>query len=233
MPDQIQPTEINGSDDLMSRWQDLVDLLAAVANVPAALIMRAHASEIEVFCASRSPGNPYKEGERAPFSPECGLYCETVVRKRQRLLVPNALTDTEWEKNPDIALNMISYLGLPLLYPDGKIFGTICVLDSQENSYTDLVERCLVQFCGLLESHLALLVKNHDLTNALNEIKTLRGLIPICVFCKGVRNEKGYWDRIENYLTAHTEAELTHTFCDRCAEKHYPEYFPDPKKPLE
>ena len=128
MSGQIHSAEISGINDLMSQWQDVVDLLAVVANVPAALIMRVHSSEIEVLRASRSPGNPYKEGERAPFSRECGLYCEAVLRERRRLLVPNALADPEWEKNPDIALNMISYLGLPLLYPDGKLFGTICVL---------------------------------------------------------------------------------------------------------
>ena len=57
------------------------------------------------------------------------------------------------------------------------------------------------------------------------EIKTIRGFIPICVHCKGIRNETGYWERVESYLTAHTEAELTHTFCDRCAEQHYSEFF--------
>ena len=112
------------------------------------------------------------------------------------------------------------------------LLNCICVLDSEENSYTELVEQCLVQFCGLVESHLALLFKNHELTNTLDEIKTLRGFIPICVFCKGIRNEKGYWEQIERYLTAHTDAELTHTFCDSCAEQHYPEYFSAEKQTL-
>ncbi len=226
MCDQIHSSEIIVTDDLMSRWQSVVDLLAVVANVPAALIMRFHPAEIEVLRASRSPGNRYEDGERAPFFRECGLYCETVLRERRRLLVPNALADTDWEKNPDIELNMISYLGLPLLFPCGEPFGTICVLDSKENAYDDLVEGCLAQFRALVESHLALLVRNQELTKALGEIKTLRGFIPICVFCKGIRSDKGYWERIESYLTEHTEAEFTHTFCDSCAEQHYPEFFP-------
>jgi len=225
MRNPIHSSEISVTDDLMSRWQDLVDLLAVVADVPAALIMRLHLSDIEVLRASRSPGNPFEGAERTLLDQEYGLYCETVLRERRRLLVPDARVDSRWEKNPDTEMNMISYLGVPLLFPSGEPFGTICVLDSKENTYDDLVEGCLAQFRALVESHLALLVRNQELTKALGEIKTLRGFIPICVFCKGIRSEEGYWERLESYLRVHTEADFTHTFCDRCSEKHYPEYF--------
>ncbi len=57
------------------------------------------------------------------------------------------------------------------------------------------------------------------------EIKTLRGIIPICSFCKKIRNDKGYWDQVEVYVKGHTHADFSHSFCPECAKKHYPEYF--------
>lgn len=55
------------------------------------------------------------------------------------------------------------------------------------------------------------------------EIKTLRGLIPICSFCKKTRDEKGYWEDIELYISKCTDAEFTHGVCPKCVSKHYPE----------
>jgi integral membrane sensor domain MASE1 len=60
-----------------------------------------------------------------------------------------------------------------------------------------------------------------ELQRALHEIKTLRGLIPVCSHCKKIRNDMGAWERFEAYLSAHTEAEFTHGFCPDCSEKLY------------
>ncbi|MDO9264288.1 MAG: hypothetical protein Q7U02_10010 [Desulfosalsimonadaceae bacterium] len=60
-----------------------------------------------------------------------------------------------------------------------------------------------------------------ELKQALSEVKTLRGLIPICAMCKNIRDDKGYWNRIESYVSAHSEAEFTHSICPDCMKKHY------------
>jgi hypothetical protein len=54
---------------------------------------------------------------------------------------------------------------------------------------------------------------------AVRELKVLSGLLPICAWCKKVRDDKGYWNRIEAYLSARTEAEFTHGICPECDEK--------------
>ncbi len=59
-----------------------------------------------------------------------------------------------------------------------------------------------------------------DLTTAIDEIKTLRGILPICSYCKKIRNDKGAWDRIEAYISYHSEAEFTHGICPECYKKH-------------
>jgi GAF domain-containing protein len=99
-----------------------------------------------------SNGNPYERDELAPLN--TGLYCETVIKTRQSLLVPDALRDAEWKSNPDIKLGMISYLGFPVTWPDGQIFGTICVLDRKENSYSDLYRKLVLQCRDVLEADL-------------------------------------------------------------------------------
>ena len=62
------------------------------------------------------------------------------------------------------------------------------------------------------------------LQNALEEVKTLRGIIPICANCKQVRDDKGYWSEVEKYVSDHTDAEFSHGICPNCMKKLYPEF---------
>ncbi len=63
-----------------------------------------------------------------------------------------------------------------------------------------------------------------ELQNALGEVKTLSGLIPICAHCKKIRDDSGYWNRLETYIEARSEADFSHGICPECAEKLYPEF---------
>jgi GAF domain-containing protein len=62
-----------------------------------------------------------------------------------------------------------------------------------------------------------------DLENALSEIKTLQGLIPICMVCKNIRNDQGAWDQLEKYITEHSDARFTHGICPDCLKEHMDE----------
>ena len=59
---------------------------------------------------------------------------------------------------------------------------------------------------------------------ALAQVKTLSGLIPICAGCKQIRDDEGYWKRVEDYLSSHTEARFSHGMCPSCLENLYPEF---------
>ena len=63
-----------------------------------------------------------------------------------------------------------------------------------------------------------------DLTEALSEVKKLSGMLPICASCKKIRDDKGYWNRIESYIGDHSEAEFSHGICPDCSKKLYPEF---------
>lgn len=62
-----------------------------------------------------------------------------------------------------------------------------------------------------------------DLQNAMSQIKTLSGLLPICAHCKKIRDDKGYWHAVEEYIHEHSEADFSHSICPDCLEKYYPE----------
>ncbi|MBW1768638.1 MAG: hypothetical protein JRJ65_16530, partial [Deltaproteobacteria bacterium] len=77
----------------------------------------------------------------------------------------------------------------------------------------------------VLKAEKVLLDKNIELQKALDEIKTLRGIIPICSHCKQIRDDEGMWKKIEEYIHAHSEASFSHSICPDCMRKHYPEQY--------
>ncbi len=156
-------------EDYLRKWQETINVLARTFNVPAGLIMRVLPEEIEVLVSSQSEGNPYESGERAKL--DTGLYCETVMATRAPLHVPNALKDPQWRSNPDIKLNMTSYQGMPLIWPDGSVFGTVCVLDQKELKSSNDYVQLLKQFRQIIEGDFQLLERNVKLQDALRNLE--------------------------------------------------------------
>jgi anti-sigma regulatory factor (Ser/Thr protein kinase) len=157
-------------DATLKKWQVLIDTLARIINVPSALIMRLNKDNIEVFLKSNTKGNPYKENEKVDLV--YGLYCENVIGKQQQLIVPNAKKSKVWRKNnPDVDINMISYLGVPINWPDGECFGTVCVLDNKENKYSKDFAHLINQMKLHIELDLQTLLQNLEL-HELNEVKS-------------------------------------------------------------
>ena len=64
-----------------------------------------------------------------------------------------------------------------------------------------------------------------ELKNALNEVKKLSGLLPICASCKKIRDDRGYWNQIESYIRDRSEADFSHSICPECAERLYHRYY--------
>jgi len=222
--------EIEVPAKMLEDWQDIANILAQMLGIPSALIMRFIDPLIEVFVSSNSKENPYHPGEKETLFGS-GLYCETVIQTQDKLLVPDALADANWKNNPDAKIGMISYLGYPILLPNKKPFGTICVLDNKVNEYSITTEGLMLKFRTLIESHLEIIYmnqilgdKNKQLKDYLMELQALRGLIPICANCKSIRDKQDNWHPIEHYLIKHPEADFSHGICPNCMEELYPEY---------
>jgi hypothetical protein len=62
------------------------------------------------------------------------------------------------------------------------------------------------------------------------EVKALHGLLPICSYCKKIRDHQGYWQQVERYIAARTEADFTHGLCPDCGSKHFPDMVADPSR---
>jgi hypothetical protein len=77
--------------EIVQKWQEIVNIIAEIIHVPSALVMKVEPPNIKVFVSSESNGNPYEKDELAPLN--TGLYCETVMKTRQSLLVPDAVRD--------------------------------------------------------------------------------------------------------------------------------------------
>ena len=62
-----------------------------------------------------------------------------------------------------------------------------------------------------------------QLEQSMEKIKVLSGIIPICMHCKQIRDDKGYWNKLEEFISKHSDALFSHSVCDTCLEKYYPE----------
>jgi hypothetical protein len=67
------------------------------------------------------------------------------------------------------------------------------------------------------------------LKEALENIKTLEGLLPMCANCKNIRDDNGYWQQVEIYIRQHSKAEFSHSICPKCARQLYPDLFNEAK----
>jgi len=98
---KINSEELTISDDLIQKWQKIVNTIAQIIDVPTALIMKVEPPYLEVICSNLSSENPYKIGEKQNW---VGHYSKHVIISKKMLLVPNAIKDRQWDGNPDIKL---------------------------------------------------------------------------------------------------------------------------------
>ena len=112
---------------------------------------------------------------------------------------------------PDGEFTFIT-LKFPIHDFDGKVYavGGFC---------TDITER------RKIEQEKENLIQR--LQQALEEVKTLRGIIPICSFCKKIRDDQGYWSQVETYVGQRTGADFSHSLCPACIKEHYPDLLDD------
>jgi c-di-GMP phosphodiesterase len=145
------------SELTVAKWQRMVDLIADLAKVPASLIMNTTGAHHAVYVANRSDAHPYTVGQAFDLNEK--LYCFGVLQNDGELCVEDALCDPRWHDNQDLDHGMTFYIGLPVKWPDGTVFGTICVLDRRRNKRALVFRTGLEEFSRIVEDDLALLVE--------------------------------------------------------------------------
>jgi len=152
-------------ESVQEKWQQIVDLVARIMDVPTGLLTRFTRENLEIFLASDTEGNPYGRDDKDSLG--IGMFCETVAARREEMLVQNTEDTPYWKNNPHAGLGMRSYMGIPIMWADGEIFGTFCMLNSQPNRFTQDFKQLLHHFKELIEQDLKNIQKNHELQNEL------------------------------------------------------------------
>jgi len=99
--------------------------------------------------------------------------------------------------------------------------GSLCVVDHRPRTLTPEQREALQALGRLVISQMEFRRVSADLADSLTDLKTLRGLVPICAHCKVVRNDAGFWESVETYVTAHSDAKFGHGVCPACMKLHY------------
>jgi hypothetical protein len=207
------------TEDVLKEWQNLLNEVAEIFRVPAGLITRVDAKEIEILLSSESEDNPYMAAYTTHY-PDSGWYCERTLKNKGLNLIPNALLDPEWKDNPAaVGLHMISYVGMPIERPDGGEFGTVCFLDNKENAHNDLHIRLVHQTKRMIELSLRIVFDKEEIDLRDRLLDGLSKIYPICSYCKKVREETGEWVSVEKYVRDVSGAEPSHGICPQCYER--------------
>jgi hypothetical protein len=119
-----------------------------------------------------------------------------------------------WSSKKEASLVIAAATGCTVLCIVGFFFASSGVL------WIGVVNRAIAIFMIWVTAILSLARKQAE-----EETKILRGLLPICSYCKKVRDDKGYWKQIEVYIAANSQADFTHGLCPECSVRHYPEVF--------
>jgi PAS domain S-box-containing protein len=169
--------------DVLRKWQRIVDLLASIVRVPSAVVCKLEPPDYthyRIVANSSGEANPFRMEET--FSMDIGTFCETVIKTREPLLVADARVDDQWKSAPELQVGMVSYLGFPVAWPDGRMFGTICVLDDRANRYSDAYQELLVHCRDVLESDLQTLTRlDSELKDQRAQLSELFARVPDAV----------------------------------------------------
>ncbi|WP_160143038.1 HD domain-containing phosphohydrolase [Halanaerobium hydrogeniformans] len=140
-----------------AKWQKILNILVKTADSSDALITRFDPPFLDVFKASENIENIFKEGMRVKVS---GHYCYDVIKNDKKIMIVNALENKKWKDYTDAQSGFNAYLGYPLKWPDGKIFGTLCIHYKKAHSFSEQTQEVMGEFKELIESQLEIIDKN-------------------------------------------------------------------------
>jgi len=224
------------------RFDDLTRLAAYICDAPISLISLV--DEDRQWFKSRK-GVELCQTERKD------AICAHAIMSPDLFIVPDASQDPRFATNPLVvgAMHVRFYAGAPLTAPNGHHLGALCVMDrvSRHLSHEQLDALCILSRQvmaqvvfgkNLSDLRTALDARDYleddmqeliqELTKAGATIHTLKGLVPICSWCKKVRNDQGYWEKVEAYIAQTVGIDITSSICPECLQKNFGEVVPPP-----
>jgi GAF domain-containing protein len=200
-------------------YDDITALAAYICEVPIAVISLVDESR-QWFKS--------KHGLTEVETPRDVAFCAHAILQTEPMIVQDALKDTRFAdsalvtRSPHIRF----YAGFPLATPEGLALGMLCAIDRKPRQLSAEQHHAMQALARQVMALLELRRVSAGLAEALEKVKTLRGLLPICAWCKRIRDDKGYWSQVEKYIHEHTGADFTHGICPECLEKQRPKKQP-------
>ena len=143
---------------------------------------------------------------------QAGIWADSI-----RLRIPVVHNDYQnmYDKKgyPEGHFQVIRHLSVPIF--DSEKIVAVAGVGNKETPYDDSDLRQTMLF---MNSMWAILKQK----KTLKEIKILRGILPLCSFCKKIRDDKGYWEQVDIYIHKHSQADISHSICPECMKEHYP-----------
>jgi GAF domain-containing protein len=196
-------------------YDDITALAAYLCDVPIAMISLVDTSR-QWFKS--------KLGLNQQETPRDVAFCAHAILQTEPLIVRDALKDARFadsalvRREPHIRF----YAGFPLATPEGLALGTLCAIDRRPRLLSASQKTAMQALSRQVMALLELRRVSARMAEALENVKTLHGLLPICAWCKRIRDDKGYWSQVEAYVHEHTGADFTHGICPDCLEQQRP-----------
>jgi len=193
-------------------YDDITTLAAHICGVPVAMISLV--DEVRQWFKSKVGVDQQQTSREVAF-------CAHAILENKPFIVRDATKDKRFADNALVTgePHIRFYAGIPLINPEGLALGTLCVIDHQPRRLSAEQQKALQ---ALSRQVMALLEFRRILTHlaeTLDHVKQLQALLPICAWCKRVRDDEGYWNQVETYFHDHTGADFTHGICPECLKK--------------
>ena len=193
-------------------YDDITALAAHICGVPITMISLV--DEVRQWFKSRV-------GIEREQTPRETAFCAHAILQHEPFVVRDATKDRRFAGN-DLVMgepHIRFYAGFPLVNPEGFALGTLCVIDRKPHRLSagqELAMQALArQVMVLLESRRVSI----NLAEALEHVKMLQGMLPICAWCKRIRDDAGYWAEVEAYFHEQTGLDFSHGICPDCLKK--------------
>ncbi len=197
-------------------YDDITAIAAFICDVPIALICLVDAKR-QWF--KSKIGLDISETERDIS------FCTHAILDSRIMIIHDAQRDERFVNNPLVTRvkGIRFYAGVPLVTPDGHSIGTLCVVDYQPRELTEKQIEMLNALSRQVVMQLEQKRISTQLAEALDKIELMEGLTPICSYCKGIRDDEGYWSTVEKFIQHYSDVTFSHGVCDRCMQQHFPD----------
>ena len=183
------------------------------------------------ICAAPMSCISLVDGERQWFKSRFGVepsetsrdiaFCSHTILSSEPHIVPDTTQDPRFAGNPLVTGDpyVRFYAGFPLVSDEGYALGALCAADRGPRALSEDQKKAMSilarQVMALIEARR---ISAH-LAEALQKVQILQDLLPICAWCKRIRDDHGYWNKLEAYMSSRIGVDFTHSICPDCYEK--------------